>query len=90
MYDIGLVRLLLQFIKYLYEITMRPKAISGLKPLESYIGRTFRDMHVIFRLSCAGNSYNKERVLKEGASELLTLSLSSRSRFMDVELETLK
>lgn len=42
MYDIGLVRLLLHFIKYLYEITMRPAAIRGLKPLESCIGRTFR------------------------------------------------
>lgn len=90
MYDIGLLRLLLHFIKYLYSVTSRPDAIASLKPLETYIGRTFSDLHVIFRLACCGNNYNKERILHEGASELLVLSLSSHGRFMDVELETLK
>lgn len=68
MYDIGLVRLMLQFLKYLYQITTMPRVISSLKPLESPIGRSFRDLHIIFRLSCVGNNYNKERILREGAS----------------------
>jgi hypothetical protein len=90
MYDIRLVQLLLDFIKYLYNLTLKQSAKEHLMPIETHIAKIFKELHIIFRLSCSNNSYNKEMVLKEGASQLLILSLKSRSRFVDVELDTLR
>jgi hypothetical protein len=90
MYDIRLVQLLLDFIKYLYNLTLKQSAKEHLMPLEIHIAKIFKEMHIIFTLSCSNNSYNKQMILKEGASELLILSLKSKSRFVDVELDTLR
>jgi hypothetical protein len=67
MYDIRLVQLLLDFIKYLYNLTLKQSAKEHLMPLEIHIAKIFKEMHIIFTLSCSNNSYNKQMILKEGA-----------------------
>jgi hypothetical protein len=60
MYDIRLVQLLLDFIKYLYNLTLKQSAKEHLMPLEIHIAKIFKEMHIIFTLSCSNNSYNKQ------------------------------